>query len=259
MQHAAAVQLSASCGDPGACPGVGFVVLKGYHMGSKWFAETMNRVPNAAFSFEYEHCLRAQSSEHQASISALAENTTLRFLRTSCRCSSFDCRGCSDAETAPPHIRPNAAGMIAPAARQSGRAQLAECHASGISIGASDPITQEHIRTLVHLEPRVNFVVHVRSNHVKQAISFLRVTCSGQKNHAYEDKARTHHDEGRLILHVPPAVLMAKTIAASKAHFHVLNLAEKLSGGHIAYVLVYEKMQQARPPTTHCTYVSTRW
>ena len=73
----------------------GLVVIKGYHMGSKWFAETMNRVPGAAFFFEYEHCLKRLSLNHGVSIPVLAENATLRFLRTSCKCErSFDCRGC---------------------------------------------------------------------------------------------------------------------------------------------------------------------
>eukprot|EP00966_Prymnesium_polylepis_P296975 6860944-Prymnesium_polylepis.1 len=81
--------------------GVGYVVVKGYHMGSKWFAESMNRVAGAAFAFEYEHCLKRVSSEVGASVPALTRNLTLRFLQTSCGCSPFGCYGCS-AESAHP-------------------------------------------------------------------------------------------------------------------------------------------------------------
>ena len=63
---------------PAAPPAM--IVLKGYHVGSKWFAESFNALPGGAFFFEYEHCLREMGRKQQEQHSSSRQRNWLEFL-----------------------------------------------------------------------------------------------------------------------------------------------------------------------------------
>jgi hypothetical protein len=237
-----------------------FVVVKGYHCGSKWFAQAFNALPGGAFFFEYEHCLRsigrAQSSRPKpdaglavaASHPELASpHLTLNYLRSGCRCAD-DCHGCSENSTRRPRQQ------LSPSARPT-----APCLATGVSFGALGPAYVAHVRTMLHLLPRVTIVAHVRSNHIKHALSFLRTTCGGEVNHLRAD-GRADHGRRRLApvvavasgerpparrLAVPPPLLLLRASHAALDQQRVLDTAGSLAGVRgVARVLVYEALQR---------------
>jgi len=211
-------------------PHAAFIITKGYHVGSKWFAEEFNRNSGCSLFFEYEHCLRhlgkqlGMISEGRVMLPS-PENSTLQFLRHGCNCNTVTqkmhrCNGCSSTQLA-----------------LNGRENQVACHAAGISFGALGDVYIRHIRVLMQLYPKVALVVHVRSNHVKHALSHLRISC-GDNNHA----TGVHHGF-RMILQ--PALLLAKVRTIARGQSHVVAAAADLVGEHnVAYFLLYEKMQQ---------------
>ena len=155
-----------------------FVVIKGYHMGSAWFEEAFNKLRGVSFFFEYEHCLRdlAPAGSHLASAML-----TFRHLQQSCgSCTDQQrttrCRACG---VVPPPIgstlhRTSAGSNVQwPAAAPS----EAPCVATGISFAAVGPVYMQHLLALRVLMPTLPVLVHVRSNLVKHALSYLRQAC----------------------------------------------------------------------------------
>ena len=68
-----------------------FVVVKGYHMGSKWFEGAFGAVPGCSFFFEFEHCLRDAKIRQlygppPPSTDLAPPEATLHYLRSSCGC-----------------------------------------------------------------------------------------------------------------------------------------------------------------------------
>lgn len=156
-----------------------FVVVKGYHMGSLWFAEAFSRLRGCALYFEYEHCLRhgaaTAASTANSSRPVAAANSPGPVLLPPSATQQFLHRGCACA---------NLATARAPLAHCGGCASGQQCRAAGISFGALGPEYLLHIRGLLQLEPRAAVIVHLRTNHIKHALSFLRTSCRQQPNHA---------------------------------------------------------------------------
>jgi len=127
-----------------------------------------------------------------------------------------------------------------------GVARAGGCRAVGVSFGALGPVYIAHLQAVLHLEPRVAVVVHVRSNHVKHGLSFLRTSCLGEANHltaATTSAAPTHHERARL--HVPPPLLILRAWMGARAQDKVLKDADAIRGARpLAYVLQYEAMQR---------------
>lgn len=221
-----------------------FIVLKGYHMGSKWFSQTLNALPGAAFYFEYEHCLRSLGRsanktakpsggpERAAVPASLASpGVTLHYLRTACNCAN-SCNGChGDTTTA------------------------AKCLATGISFGALGSAYVDHVRAVLQHAPHTAIVAHVRTNHLKHAFSFFRTTCGGEVNHlradGRPDRGRRlgnsvslhHHRMARL--RVPPPLLLLRALHAAEEQRRILSTASTLGGARgTARVVLYEAMQR---------------
>lgn len=213
-----------------------FVVVKGYHMGSKWFADAFNHIHGAAFFFEYEHCLRKLAPQPHV---LAGPETTLGYLRHGCGCAE-SCHGCRAGELPP--VQPAVPGGGAHRARAS-RVHAAEsahakhCLATGVSFGALGASYVAHLGAMLRLEPRLSIVLHVRSNHVKHGLSFLRVTCPSQPNHATAATA-AHR------MRMPPALLLARSVTAARSQAKVSEQAASLAGGRVAYTVVYEAMQR---------------
>ena len=271
-----------------------FVILKGYHMGSKWFEEAFRKVGGCHFFFEYEHCLKVMA--RPAEIGA-AHNLTLRYLQSSCGCSSeVGCQGCLPASPhlpplpappSPPPVPPSPPPSLPIRSRAAARTphrkrardaalaraggepplrtishKLAErklalpasgtrsagsCRASGISFAALSAQYIQHVQGLLVAAPHISVVVHVRTNHVKHALSFLRHSCPGQANHltpGMERRGEAASAARPLRLHVPPALFTAKAFSTAQTQLKLLEHARVASGGRIAYTLVYEAMQR---------------
>lgn len=115
-----------------------------------------------------------------------------------------------------------------------------------MSFGALGHFYLSHLRGVLQLQPAVRVVVHVRSNHVKQALSFLRTTCDGELNHMTQaDLAskRAKHKEEYTRLHVPPSLLLLRASNAASEQSKILADAESVSGNHVAYIVRYEALQ----------------
>ena len=235
-----------------------FVVIKGYHVGSKWFAETFNKLPGGSFFFEYEHCLRtiAKSQHGNASIDGISTHATSSYLHHGCRCQNT-CAGCEHHNKSP-----------------SLPSQHSNCLATGVSFGALGPTYVAHLQTMLRLEPRIAVVAHVRSNHIKHGISFLRTTCDGELNHLYASDVAKRRDgssggtssggsgsssssspssatsgsgsgSDSHKLHMPPALLLLKASNAAAEQSKIVKAAQSLSRGHGAvHVVMYEAMQR---------------
>lgn len=217
-----------------------FVVIKGYHMGSAWFEEAFNKLRGVSFFFEYEHCLRdlAPAGSHLASAML-----TFRHLQQSCgSCTDQQrttrCRACG---VVPPPIgstlhRTSAGSNVQwPAAAPS----EAPCVATGISFAAIGPVYMQHLLALRQLMPTLPVLVHVRSNLVKHALSYLRQACPGEKNHVTKTGAK----KKRALLHVPPARLLLRVRSIVFAQQAVLRRASQMAGGGAVHRIVYEAMQ----------------
>ena len=156
-----------------------FVVIKGYHMGSAWFEEAFNKLRGGSFFFEYEHCLRdlAPTGSHLASAML-----TFRHLQQSCgSCTDQQrttrCRACG---VVPPPVGSALHATTAASKVQYPlhfKSQEAPCLATGISFAAVGPAFMEHLIDLRKLMPTLPVLVHVRSNLVKHALSYLRQAC----------------------------------------------------------------------------------
>ena len=156
-----------------------FVVIKGYHMGSAWFEEAFNKLRGVSFFFEYEHCLRdlAPAGSHLASAML-----TFRHLQQSCgSCTDQQrttrCRACG---VVPPPVGSALHATTAASKVQYPlhfKSQEAPCLATGISFAAVGPAFMEHLIDLRKLMPTLPVLVHVRSNLVKHALSYLRQAC----------------------------------------------------------------------------------
>ena len=252
-----------------------FVVVKGYHMGSKWFEESFNRLPGCGFMFEYEHCLRAMGRKLQNPHDKLAPPTaTMHFLRHGCQCpeSCAPNPTCHGSNSSRPLLDSESgigssgvSGGISSGSRigeQGHRARerkqlsastasvrsyssRAPCRAVGVSFGALGPAYIAHLQSLLTLSrPRaVAVVVHIRTNHVKHALSFLRTSCSGEANHITRSAAALTKHSARL--YVPPALLALRAWIAARAMDKILEDADAVRGeSPLAYVLRYEAMQR---------------
>ena len=167
-----------------------FLVIKGYHMGSAWFEEAFNKLRGGSFFFEYEHCLRdlaptrlLQVEEGQHRQVALASAMlTFRHLQQSCgSCTNQPrttrCRACG---VVPPPVGSALHATTAASKVQYPlhfKSQEAPCLATGISFAAVGPAFMEHLIDLRKLMPTLPVLVHVRSNLVKHALSYLRQAC----------------------------------------------------------------------------------
>ena len=240
--------------------GHAFIVLKGYHMGSKWFSEAFNALPGGAFYFEFEHCLRALGRASDPSSSSAPPiappAVTLQYLRSGCGCTD-NCTACQNINvTVPPPLSPPQ-----------------RCLATGVSFGALGGPYVSHVRAVRELDPRVSIVAHVRTNHLKHALSFLRTTCDGEANHlflkppspkgssasSHDHHGHSHrHSRRRLStssgvgsarhaarLHVPPPLLLLRAVHAAQEQQRILSTAHGLApkGEQAQHVLVYETMQ----------------
>ena len=210
-----------------------FVVVKGYHMGSKWFSTALNGVAGAAFFFEYEHCLRKLAPQPGG---LTGPEATLRYLRSSCGCADR-CLGCNS--SVPDLARPDDSGAHnARNARlhAAGKEYERHCMATGVSFAALGANYMSHLGAIRQLEPRLSIVLHVRSNHVKHGLSFLRVSCPEQVNHAKVSAATVR-------MRVPADVLLALAVSTARAQAKVAEDARSAAGGRVAFTLVYEAMQ----------------
>lgn len=256
-----------------------FIVLKGYHVGSKWFAQTFNELPGGAFYFEYEHCLRAigrnpalaeaiggkpalaeainaspASSSSQSRAEIASPHVTMNYLRSACGCAD-DCLGCRGDNN-----RTESARTPLSAAAAHTPASSSSCLATGISLGALGPAYLSHVRTVQQHAPRTAIVAHVRTNHLKHALSFLRTTCDGEVNHLRADgrpdsgrrrllsstasPSRSRSASGGRRLRVPPPLLLLRAVHAAQETSRVLHAAKELGGARgAAHVLVYERLQ----------------
>ena len=214
-----------------------FLVVKGYHMGSAWFEEAFNKLPGVSFFFEYEHCLRDLAP---AGSTLAPVMLTFRHLQQSCgSCAdqkrTTRCRACG---VVPPpdgsRLQLSTAGSTAhwPA----GAAREAPCVATGISFAALGGPYLQHLFALRRLMPTLPVLVHVRSNLVKHALSYLRQACPGEKNHVTKAKERAR-------LYVPPARLLLRVRSISYAQQAMLRRASELTGGAKMHHIVYEAMQ----------------
>lgn len=241
-----------------------FIVAKGYHMGSKWFEETFNRLPGCAFMFEFEHCLRhaGRQTVQQAESGFLAPlsgsvlappNYTLRFLQHGCRCSwscapDETCQGTNhgnrsdSSSSSGQHAHHSMLETAVPAPLASTHGS--HCRAVGVSFGALGPTYISHLQALIRLEPRVAVVVHVRSNHIKHGLSFLRTSCQGEKNHVVgATSAPLAKHTARM--YVPAPLLVLRALLAARAQDKVLRDANEIRGERkLAYVVRYEAMQR---------------
>ena len=255
-----------------------FVVLKGYHMGSKWFEEAFRKVAGCSFYFEYEHCLKQLAPAPQ--IASIA-NVTLQYLRSSCGCPyTPGCLGCSPEPpmqvplpplpvtppmpSPPPRprriahrkrIKLEATGNASKSARvlrtpgrdalkvheashkhrlssstQHRLPNLGGCRASGISLGSLTTQYIGHVQALLAAAPDIQVVVHVRSNHVKHAFSFLRHSCPDQVNHLVKGTEAFQRNTP-LRPHVPPALFSSRTFAAAQSMLKLMDHAKGASGG----------------------------
>jgi hypothetical protein len=208
-----------------------FVVLKGYHMGSKWFAESFNRMPGGTFYFEYEHCLR-QLGKSQGNASLASVHATTSFFQHACGCSEIACMGC--AARKPPYGGD----------RRRALARHEPCMATGISFGALGAAYMAHLHALRRAHPWLQIVAHIRTNHVKHALSFLRTSCDGELNHMTPGvmaARRGGRNESSSALSsgvgvwrrlaIPPPLLLLRATVAAAEQSKVIEHARELSGG----------------------------
>ena len=227
-----------------------FLVVKGYHMGSAWFEEAFNQLRGASFFFEYEHCLRdlAPAGSHLA-----PATLTYSHLQRSCgpcqaKLRTTRCRACG--RVPPPtgsKLHDEWRSGAAPADTEATHSAAGPCVATGVSFAALGALYTQHLLELRRLMPALPVLVHVRSNFVKHALSYLRMACPGEKNHATKQKARQ-------ALHVPPARLLLRVRSVAYAQQTVLRRAASLveatgSGGGAVHRIVYEALQAC----SHCS------
>jgi len=158
-----------------------FVVIKGYHMGSAWFEEAFNKLSGVSFFFEYEHCLRDLAPAGSQLASPML---TFRHLQQSCgSCSDQQrttrCRACG---VVPPPVGSTLHTTAGSTVQwQAVAPSEAPCVATGISFAAVGPLYMQHLIALRKLMPTLPVLVHVRSNLVKHALSYLRQACHGSR------------------------------------------------------------------------------
>ena len=212
-----------------------FVVVKGYHMGSKWFEGAFGAVPGCSFFFEFEHCLRDAKIRQlygppPPSTDLAPPEATLHYLRSSCGC------GVGSAPARPPKEYTRRGNRCAGGCPNASLARP-PCRASGVSFGAIGGAHATHLRSLVALEPRLTVLAMVRTNRIKHAVSFLRTSCHGELNHATTSRAVR-----RLV--VPTEALLLRARTSQKSQTKVLQMARELGRRPVAHVIVYEEMQR---------------
>lgn len=226
-----------------------FIVLKGYHVGSKWFAEAFNALEGCSAYFEFEHCLRQAAKERELNASSIGPNIappslTSHYLLRGCGCAAGweCCEAISNAHRDHAHGR---SPLCAPPSQ-------ARSVGVGVSFGALGAAYLAHVRAVVQREPRVAIVAHVRTNHVKHGLSFLRTSCDGELNHATAlDVQRQSRgggsggDGGRARLRVPPALLLLRAVNSAQEQTKILGDAIKVSpSGQLTHVVTYESLQR---------------
>lgn len=242
---------------------VSFLVLKGYHVGSRWFAEAFGAPDSLGFHFEYEHCLRQLADRSHPGYDdgppIAGANWTVHWLRHGCDCSSETAGRTGTAEPAHKNgdcaqgeVKPcrglAVAGSAEPAAA-IGRA-APPCLATGVSIAALGHAYRFHVRHVLALAPRTRVVVHVRTNHVLHAISHLRTSCLGQRNHYVPHKEHGQWSARPAVpqLDIPPPVLLLGAAAQMLSQHELLvearSVAQMGAAKEVAYVLAYEDMQR---------------
>lgn len=186
-----------------------FLVYKGFRMGSKWFEELMNRVKGVNFKFELHHCFAEEDPEASHNPDNMV-NKTLSYLRSSCNCVKAKCFDC---------VEDN---------------QKYPCIASGFSLVNYGRDSVMYVRQL-YGATNFKLVMHVRTNHVKHAVSFMRTTCAGQHNHAYE----TNYS----MFAIDPQRLISRSMMASRTHYRLTHVPDTL-GIEPVYYVIYEILQQ---------------
>eukprot|EP00312_Isochrysidales_sp_CCMP1244_P020191 CAMPEP_0202796950 /NCGR_PEP_ID=MMETSP1388-20130828/93164_1 /ASSEMBLY_ACC=CAM_ASM_000864 /TAXON_ID=37098 /ORGANISM="Isochrysis sp, Strain CCMP1244" /LENGTH=189 /DNA_ID=CAMNT_0049466855 /DNA_START=24 /DNA_END=589 /DNA_ORIENTATION=+ len=180
---------------------------------------------------------------------------TVRYLETSCGC---DRRLNPNADKRETHTLSAAGQLVPSAAAGAGRdgtfcfgcepGPAAPCHATGVSLASFSEPHLRHLAALAALQPRLRVVVLLRTNHVKHALSLLRTEC-GSQNHAFVSPthasvSQTHafvaarpsprasssaSGKPRLVMRVPPHLLLFKTRLAGLANQRIAQAAENFA------------------------------
>ena len=197
-----------------------FLVIKGYLIGSTWFTEQFNAIPGLSFFFEFEHCLQ----QFGANGSLAPAEFTARHLRQTCgagTCPSRTARG--------QVIRTTQRCALCRRGLDASPAAGQSCIANGISFGVPRGALLDHVQLLPSLMPQLRVLAHIRTNHVKHAISFLRAPCPRSRTSA-EAK-----------IHVHPAALLIRVREVAASQLEIVALARSID--RLRYTIVYERMQ----------------
>ena len=158
-----------------------FIVLKGKHMGSEWFAAQINQLPGIKFAFEAGGL---GLLDNNLSVADSANNILSYFLQSSCHDShGASCEVCAR-----------------------------ECRAVGLSLELTDNKVTSAMLRMTSLMPNIPVVLHVRTNYVKHAMSFLRTTCPGQRNHLFLNASASTKARASRKLFVLPELLLARAM-----------------------------------------------
>ena len=193
-----------------------FIVLKGKHMGSDWFASQFNQLQGCALAFEFT----PKAGWHLGSTNTSTEENSNALLEHLVR------HPICHATESPAHA----------------------CRAVGLSAELSDEVITSAMHRAASLAPHIPFVLHVRTNFVKHALSFLRTTChataGGARNHLAASASAMSKARAAAPLFIPPELLLARAILRHKETRHQIDAGRAMASGKFAYTLVYEAMQQ---------------
>jgi len=206
------------------------------------------------------------------SVELAQPSMTVRYLETTCGC---DRRLNPNADKRETHTLSAAGQLVPSAAAGAGRdgtfcfgcepGPAAPCRATGVSLASFSEPHLRHLAALAALQPRLRVVVLLRTNHVKHALSLLRTEC-GSQNHAFVSPthasvSQTHafvaarpsprasssaSGKPRLVMRVPPHLLLFKTRLAGLANQRIAQVAENFAhstGRGVTRYVAYEAMQ----------------
>jgi hypothetical protein len=97
------------------------------------------------------------------------------------------------------------------------------------------------VRSILNLEARLAVVAHVRTNHVKHALSFLRTSCVGEANHL---KLSGGKALAARKIRVPPALLLLRSAHAATDQSRILATARSIGAKRFVHVVAYEALQR---------------
>ena len=190
-----------------------FVVLKGYHVGSKWFAEELNALGDCRIAFEFEDCVESAQD-------------VLRYLQI-CECPVQ----CSNTSCG---VEP-----LMPCSRQRARGASFGFRREELSGKTSHLLAQELVPRLTRDLAQLHVVLHTRTNLVKLAYSSIRAGCPGTFNHLRLENSAMAPTPSPL--RIPPELLLSETIRLAANQAALRHFAQGL--GPVAYDLRYEALQ----------------